>query len=72
MATRQLKTGTSFEVKMEKLGGKIAIFAPYGDSNRLPYESTDVECLRLLLDRWFSTETRSIVQYMYTSIQNRL
>ena len=42
---------------MEKLEGKIAVLAPFGDSNRLPYESSDVlvECLRLTLGRWLST-----------------
>ena len=57
---------------MEKLEGKIAVFAPLEVSNRLPFESTDVEPLRMSLDRWFSTEPTRIVQYIYTSIQNRL
>ena len=57
---------------MEKLEGKIAVFAPFGDSNRLPYET-----LRLTLGRWLFYRDvvnwlRRIVQYMYTSIQNRL
>ena len=35
---------------MEKLEGKIAVLAHFGDSNRLPYET-----LRLTLGRWLST-----------------
>ena len=48
------------QVKMEKLEGKNARTAPSGDSNHLPFESTDVERLRLSLDRWFSTDSSEL------------
>ena len=60
---------------MEKLEGKIAVLAPFGDSNRLPYESSDVECLRLTLGRWLSTGCGGLysicIQVLYGTLKVR-
>jgi len=62
--------GAPKKVEMEKLEGKITVPAPFGDSNRLPFESCNLECLSFTLGRWLSTGAVRIVQYMYTGIQN--
>ena len=55
MGAQKSSLGAPKKVEMEKLEGKITVPAPFGDSNRLPYESCNLECLS------FTLHARSLV-----------